>query len=59
MAEQKAKVVAMLSDIVRNLDHMDGLFPIVVGLGLEASGLRGSRSATTIEHPRRAPRCDR
>jgi len=38
MTEQKAKVVAMLSDIVRNLDHMDGLFPIVVGLGRRHRG---------------------
>jgi nitric oxide dioxygenase len=33
MIEQRAKVIAMLSDIVRNLDRLDALFPIVVGLG--------------------------
>jgi hemoglobin-like flavoprotein len=33
MEEQRAKVVAMLSDIVRNLDRLDSLMPIVIGLG--------------------------
>ena len=33
MTEQRAKVVAMLSDIVRNLDRLDSLLPIVIGLG--------------------------
>lgn len=33
MEEQKAKVVAMLSDIVRNLDRLDALLPVVIGLG--------------------------
>jgi hemoglobin-like flavoprotein len=33
MTEQRAKVIAMLSDIVRNLDHLDKLFPVVIGLG--------------------------
>jgi len=38
MGEQKAKVTAMLSDIVRNLDQMDGLLPIVIGLGRRHRG---------------------
>ena len=38
MTEQKAKVVDNLSHIVRNLDQMDGLFPIVVGLGRRHRG---------------------
>jgi hemoglobin-like flavoprotein len=33
MTEQRAKVIAMLTDIVRNLDHLDKLFPVVIGLG--------------------------
>ena len=33
MTEQRAKVIAMLSDIVRNLDRLDTLLPIVIGLG--------------------------
>ena len=49
MTEQKAKVVGDADDIVRNLDHMDGLFPIVVGLGGAGIGATASRSATTIE----------
>src|SRR5262245_41523566 len=33
MTEQRAKVIAMLSDVVRNLDRLDTLLPIVIGLG--------------------------
>ena len=33
MADQRTKVVAMLSDIVANLDHLDDLIPTVAALG--------------------------
>jgi nitric oxide dioxygenase len=33
MVDQRAKVTAMLTDIVRDLDHLDALIPVVVALG--------------------------
>jgi len=33
MVHQRAKVVAMLTDIVRDLDHLEALIPVVIALG--------------------------
>lgn len=33
MVDQRAKVVSMLTDIVRDLDHLDALLPVVIALG--------------------------
>jgi nitric oxide dioxygenase len=33
MVDQRAKVVAMLTDIIRDLDHLEALIPVVIALG--------------------------